>query len=204
MATAPPDFKRDVRQYRSHLEARETYRTAPERGKGRAKPVERGSDCDGYRLPTAAELDHVRRIAGYIRFSLPYNFADHLWWVRGFLDAFAYGRGRKDTPKEEVKRRCSIARQLAFERCSFRDLQHKLFLPGPAAEILLDYGLQRVPDHWWRNPEGSPDDCLMTSDPVEGEDAEGPVVTEPDWFDCDGDDSGLEAAMNFFQETSQN
>ncbi len=191
-AISAPRPKRYVEEYESHLQAREAYKSGPRRVKGKPAPVTRRVDVAGYRLPTRDEIDHARRIAGYIRFSLPDNFDDHLWFIRSFLDVFAYGPGRKDTPKHEVKRRCSTARQSGFYGGPFIDLAYKLEMPPEQAEILLEYGLQRVPNHWRHDPDESPDDCLLSPDP----DEEGaPPRIERDWFESDEDEPNPDAAI---------
>jgi len=118
----------------------------------RRKPVKRTTDGSGAKRPTAREVDFVRLIAGYLRFPLPTGIERDLPYVRTFLDTFAYSRTGPVT-KDDVRRRCALARALAYEERSIGDYVEKLGVTQAQAELLQEFGRRAIPRHWTRTDE---------------------------------------------------
>lgn len=190
--------KRSVAQFRCHHAAHARYsgmrkKTPPSHAKlgRRRKPVLRQYDCDGFPLPTQKEILFVKKIAGHIRFVLPDDFGKELWFVRAFLQVFAYGRGGESTSKGEVRRRCNLARQLADEDRPPEDIASKLGLTRFQAEILEEYGLQlasvrRQRDEMTIGIEDGYEECEFEYLPQ---------LDETEWFEAD-DDASISASMD--------
>lgn len=196
--------KYDVAQYECHTWASAAYgfratqsgKPSSDRKIRKPKLVSRAVDAHGLRLPTEKEISFVEAIAGYIRFSLPDNFRDHLWFVRSFLNTFTYGHSRNSTSKSEVKRRCSIAQEFAFEQRPYRELANKLGLRPECAELLLEYGRQRIPKYWLRT-----DDRIVDWDSDNDETyLAKPKSSVTDWFVADTDETDFDTIMNSFHE----
>jgi hypothetical protein len=178
----PRALKNWVEDYESRPTQQALHRAPAERSKRKKKGARRATNRDGLRLPTEAEIGFVRLIAGYVRFRLPENFDSSLWFVRCFLDAFHYGGGKDDTSMQEVKRRAALAREFAFEGRTYKELAAKCEIAPPEAEILFEYGLQRLPSHWLAPDEPEDDaDARGNEEPDAG-------VRKSEWFDDDTDD----------------
>jgi hypothetical protein len=120
----------------------------------RKRPVKRARDTAGEQLPTAKEVAFVRAIAGHLGFALPVRFERNHAFVRLFLATFSYA-GSDAPPKDEIVRRCRVARLFAAEGRSAEDLAQKFDLSPAQAALLLDYGRQKVPRHWTHTAESS-------------------------------------------------
>jgi hypothetical protein len=118
----------------------------------RRKPVKRTTDASGAKRPTAREVDFVRLIAGYLHFPLPRGLERDLSYVRIFLDTFAYSRTGAVT-KDDVRRRCALARVLAYEERPIEDYVEKLGVTRAQAELLQTFGRRAIPRHWMRTDE---------------------------------------------------
>lgn len=122
-----------------------------------------------------------------IRFELPLDVDTNLQFVRGFLEAFRYGNGADQTPKIEVKRRCTISRLHAFDGGTAEDLAQKFGVSLAAGSILLDYGRQRIPKHWHRELDNEADiEPVMT----DGAGIGGHDGGDQEWFEADEDTEG--------------
>ena len=193
-------IKHRATAYECRQAQREHYKgvLTKKQSKGRVKPVARRLDKDGYRLPTERELQLVERIATLLRFELPAGYPRELWFVRAFLNLFVYGSGKNQTPKNEVKRRCSVARGLAYDERDYKELAGKLGLPWPQAEILLDYGYQRVPPGWWKS-RAKPTLVAGELDDWATDEIATETRASSDWFaasdDADDADQNLDLAM---------
>ena len=130
----------------------------------RRKPVKRTTDASGAKRPTAREVDFVRLIAGYLRFPLPRGIERDLPYVRTFLDTFAYSRTGGIT-KGDVRRRCTLARALAYEERPIEDYVEKLGVTRAQAELLQTFGRRAIPRHWLRTDEDEP--ASLEPEPVE-------------------------------------
>ncbi len=114
-----------------------------------------------------------------------------LWFVRNFLDVFAYGKGPKDTPKSEVKRHCNLAVAFVLDGRTYQELALKCGISPLQAEILYDYGLQCVARRYagdaLNNFEEYDED--LNGD-LADTDLQPEPANDPEWFELPDDDDG--------------